>query len=112
MQIRRFEAENMPEALKQVRTVLGPEALILSSRSIRNPKQPQQSIFEIVAATDPDPVADFPKQPSRAPSRNRTYPPEARLGSPSPDRIVEKLLACGLSPDWVSPLIRELKAFS
>ena len=112
MQIRRFEAENMQEALKQVKAVLGPEALILSSRSIRNPNQPQQSIFEIVAATDPDPAPDFPKQPPRAPSRNRAYSPEVPLGSPPTDRLVERLLACGLSPDWVSPLIRELKTLS
>lgn len=112
MQIRRFEAENMQEALKQVKAVLGPEALILSSRSIRNPNQPQQSIFEIVAATDPDPAPDFPKQPPRTPSRNRAYSPEVPLGSPPTDRIVERLLACGLSPDWVSPLIRELKTLS
>ena len=52
MKIRRFEAENRQEAMKQVKAVLGPEALILSSRSIRNPSQPQQSIFEIVAAMD------------------------------------------------------------
>ena len=112
MRIRRFEAENRQEAMKQVKTVLGPEALILSSRSIRNPSHPQQSIFEIVAAMDPDPAPDYPKQPPRRSSRNSPYYPEVRLGSSSPDRIVEKLLACGLSPDWVSPLIRELKTLS
>ncbi len=112
MRIRRFEAENMQEAMKQVKAVLGPEALILSSRSIKNPNQPHQSIFEIVAAMDPDPTPAFPKPPPRAPSRNRPYSSEVRSGSPSPERIVEKLLACGLSPDWVSPLIRELKTLS
>jgi flagellar biosynthesis protein FlhF len=111
MRIRRFEADNMQEAMKQVKAVLGPEALILSSRSIRNPRQPQQSIFEIVAATDSDPVAEFPKQTPRAPSRIRGYRQEER-GAPSPNRIVEKLLACGLSPDWVNPLIREFKTLS
>ena len=109
MKIRRFEAENRQEAMKQVKAVLGPEALILSSRSIRNPSQPQQSIFEIVAAMDSDPAPDFPKRPPRAPSRMRGYSQEERLKSPSPNRILEKLLACGLSPDWVNPLIRELK---
>ena len=112
MRIRRFEAENRQEAMKQVKTVLGPEALILSSRSIRNPNQPQQSIFEIVAAIDPDPAPDFPKQPARVPSRMRGYSREERMKSPSPNQILEKLLACGLSPDWVNPLIRELNTLS
>ena len=111
MRIRRFEAENRQEAMKQVKNVLGPEALILSSRSIKNPSQPQQSIFEIVAAIDPDPAPDFPKPPLRALTRNRSPYSEVRLGSPSPDRILEKLLASGLSADWVSPLIRELRTF-
>jgi flagellar biosynthesis protein FlhF len=111
MKIRRFEAENRQEAMKQVKAVLGPEALILSSRSIRNPSQPQQSIFEIVAAMDSDPAPEFPKAKPRAPFRNqRTYPEERT--APPPNRILEKLLACGLSPDWVNPLIREIHTLS
>jgi flagellar biosynthesis protein FlhF len=112
MKIRRFEAENRQEAMKQVKAVLGPEALILSSRSIRNPSQPQQSIFEIVAATDSEPTPEFPKPTPRAPFPNqRGYAAERTAATP-PNRIVEKLLACGLSPDWVSPLIREFSTFS
>ena len=110
MKIRRFEAENRQEAMKQVKAVLGPEALILSSRSIRNPSQPQQLIFEIVAAMDSDPAPEFPKPKPRSPFRNpRAYPQER---TPAPNRILEKLLACGLSPDWVNPLIRELNTLS
>jgi len=97
--------------MKQVKAVLGPEALILSSRSIRNPNQPQQSIFEIVAATDSDPVPEFPKPTTRAPFRNQRGYAEERTAAP-PNRIVEKLLASGLSPDWVSPLIQELSTLS
>ncbi len=111
MKIRRFEAENRQEAMKQVKAVLGPEALILSSRSIRNPSQPQQSIFEIVAAMDSDSAPEFPKPKPRAPFRNqRAYPVERT--APPPNRILEKLLACGLSPDWVNPLIREISTLS
>ena len=111
MKIRRFEAENRQEALKQVKAALGPEALILSSRSIRNPSQPQQSIFEIVAAMDSDPAPEFPKPKPRFPFRNQRAYPEERT-APPPNRILEKLLACGLSPDWVNPLIRELSTLS
>lgn len=111
MKIRRFEAENRQEAMKQVKAVLGPEALILSSRSIRNPSQPQQSIFEIVAAMDSDSAPEFPKPKPRAPFPNqRAYPVERT--APPPNRILEKLLACGLSPDWVNPLIREISTLS
>jgi flagellar biosynthesis protein FlhF len=112
MKIRRFEAENRQEAMKQVKAVLGPEALILSSRSIRNPSQPQRSIFEIVAAMDSDPAPEFPKPRPRAPFRNQRAYPEERTAPPLPNRILEKLLACGLSPDWVNPLIRELSTLS
>jgi flagellar biosynthesis protein FlhF len=111
MKIRRFEAKNRQEAMKQVKAVLGPEALILSSRSIRNPSQPQQSIFEIVAAMDSDPSPEFPNPKPRTPFRDQKAYPEGRT-PPPPNRILEKLLACGLSPDWVNPLIREINTLS
>ena len=70
--------------MKQVKAVLGPEALILSSRSIRNPSQPQQSIFEIVAAMDSDPAPEFPKPKPRAPFRNQRAYPEERTARRRP----------------------------
>lgn len=38
MQIKRFEAKNMTTALRMVKEELGPEAVILSARSLRKGK--------------------------------------------------------------------------
>ena len=35
MQIKRFEAKNMTDALPQIKRVLGPEAVILSAKDLR-----------------------------------------------------------------------------
>ena len=37
MQIKRFEAEDMQEALRQVKEAMGPEAIILSTKTINLP---------------------------------------------------------------------------
>lgn len=56
MQIKRFEARNMAEAFRDIKQELGPDAVILSAKSIK----PQASLFkskgyagvEVMAATD------------------------------------------------------------
>jgi flagellar biosynthesis protein FlhF len=110
MQIRRFEAANMQEALKQVKEALGPEALILSTRSIRDPRQPRRSLLEIVAAMDQEPLPE--KRPPAGSGRRLSRHPGPFQAGPVWDngRIQEALLASGLAPDWVAPLLRELQA--
>ncbi|MCU0580630.1 MAG: hypothetical protein MUF69_13985 [Desulfobacterota bacterium] len=110
MQIRRFEAGNMQEALKQVKAALGPEALILSTRSIKDPRRPRRSLLEIVAAVDQEALPETRRPAGHAGLRARG--PGRGLPGPSWDngRVQETLLASGLAPGWVNPLLRVLQA--
>jgi flagellar biosynthesis protein FlhF len=68
MQVRVFEAVDMASALKMVKQELGPEALILSTRTIRNGKLGLMGkpMLEITAAID----SDFPKETTGAKVEN------------------------------------------
>jgi flagellar biosynthesis protein FlhF len=61
MQVRVFESADMASGLKKIKEELGPDALILSTRTIRNGKLGilGKPILEITAAID----ADIPPQP-------------------------------------------------
>lgn len=109
MQIRRFEAENMQEALRQVKETLGPEALILSTRSIRDPRRSRRSLLEIVAAVDHDPSRErtLSGLPAGRPVRGLTRAGRTSGGGSPP--ILERLLASGLAPGWAEPLLRSLE---
>jgi flagellar biosynthesis protein FlhF len=109
MQIRRFEAGNMQEALKQVKATLGPEALILSTRSIRDPRHPRRSLLEIVAAVDHEPLLG--NRPSVSPGgpRSRGYGRGDSGANWDGGRLQEALLASGLAPGWVQPLLQEMQ---
>ena len=63
MQVRVFEATDMAAGLKKIKQELGPDALILSTRTIKNGKLGVlgKSILEITAAID----ADLPQTPKR-----------------------------------------------
>lgn len=58
MHIRRFEAASMREALRKVRQELGPDALVLSSRSVRHDRgwfgRFGRPVVEVTAAVDRD----------------------------------------------------------
>ena len=60
MQIKRFEAKNMTTALRMIKGELGPEAVILSARSIRKGKgffgSMKYSGVEVTAAVDSEPA--------------------------------------------------------
>jgi len=80
MQVRVFESADMASGLKKIRQELGPDALILSTRTIRNGKlgllgKPR---LEITAAVD----ADFPE----APKKDRALPKQATGYTPDADR--------------------------
>lgn len=113
MQIRRFEADDIQGALKQIKSVLGPEALILSTRTIRAAHGSRRSRLEIVAAVDQDPVSETRPPRLINDRRVRAY---TRPAPPVPPAtrdkrlILERLLAAGLSPNWVQPLLQELQA--
>lgn len=77
MRLRTFEGFDLPDALSRVKEVLGPEAVILTTREVR----PQKGVFglfgrprvEVTAAADPgvgrrDPRAGAPRREGRPPA--------------------------------------------
>src|SRR5699024_7414087 len=60
MKVKKFIATTMPEAMQQIRTELGSEAVILQSKKIKQGGFLgffQKSKFEVIAALDPQPVS-------------------------------------------------------
>lgn len=60
MQVRVFESDNMDSALRQIKEALGPDALILSSRTVRKGGMGLfgKPVLEVTAAIDPAAEAD------------------------------------------------------
>jgi len=73
MQVKVFESTDMASGLKLVRKELGPDALILSTRTIRSGKLGilGKQVLEITAAID----TDWPKQSEKnKPSQSTSQP--------------------------------------
>lgn len=66
MNVRRYQAKNMQEAMRQVREQQGPDAVILSSRRV-------DGLLEVVAATEAPP-AESPAAPARPGAVRSTRP--------------------------------------
>lgn len=81
MHVKRFEAADMPEALRMVKQALGPNAIILSTRQFKKGGGAfgifGRSFVEVTAAVDREPVATPATTPPLAP---------APLRPPAPDR--------------------------
>lgn len=64
MQIKRFEAKNMTEALRQIKRELGPDAVILSAKDLRRENRllgiSRKIGVEVTAAID----EDYPGMPA------------------------------------------------
>ncbi len=70
MVVKVFEAETMPEALKKVKETLGPEALILSTRTVRKGMGVfRKALCEVTAAIDAAEPSSQPLQPPHPVSR-------------------------------------------
>lgn len=76
MQVRIFESPDMTSGLKMIKKELGPDALILSTRTVRNGKMGLlgKPMLEITAAIDPD----YPAQSAKK------MPPAKKSDSPRP----------------------------
>jgi flagellar biosynthesis protein FlhF len=115
MQIKRFEASDMQEAMRQVKETLGPEAIILSTKTLRRPasppRMPQPSRVEVVAATD-HPVT---KKPQPAPKITPLVLPRLETqGSsayPLENPFLQKMLSAGISPEFVRELAKDLRGW-
>lgn len=76
MHVKRFEAADMPEALRLVKHELGPNAIILSTRQIKKGGGAfgifGRSFVEVTAAADREAVEAPPPRPTAAPMRAYT----------------------------------------
>lgn len=113
MQIRRFEGKEIKAVLKEVKETLGPEAIILSTKTLRRPAdRPEwgtRPYVEVIAATD-RPHAP-PSQPFQAPSAAtpRRGPIETGLPEIEGENLLRKVLAAGLMPEFTQGLVGELE---
>ncbi len=91
MQIKRFEAKNMTEALRQIKRELGPDAVILSAKDLRRENRllgiSRKIGVEVTAAIDEDypgmPANRKPAdRPERAVGNRKVLPPMMEHGAP------------------------------
>jgi len=87
MQIKRFEAKSMTAALRLIKEELGPEAVILSARSIKKGSRvfgPAQTLgVEVTAATDADSADEARKIAAFGQSRIDSLQAAASMQAPS-----------------------------
>lgn len=76
MKIKRFQADDMRQALRQVRETLGPDAVILSNRKI-------DEGIELVAAVDFDEAAFIAAKEEPEPKPAASTPPPRPLATPA-----------------------------
>jgi flagellar biosynthesis protein FlhF len=113
MKIKRFEAKDVQEALRQVKEVLGPEAMILSTRTIKKAsdgfKPLNPSLIEVVAAVDPSehPPSDLSRKFSALSHPWQHSPQEPIEGDKDP--WLQRILSVGLPSDFVQGLVQEIK---
>jgi flagellar biosynthesis protein FlhF len=115
MQIKRFEAADMQEAMRQVKEALGPEAIILSTKTVRKPSGPARlarpALVEVVAATE-HPLAEKPKSARKI---SPLWLPKAAMKRdsvpPLEDPFLQKILSMGISPEFVSGLAEEFQGW-
>lgn len=79
MQVKRYEVQNMKEAMLRIKRDLGPDAIILSTKKLPGP--PPR--MEVMAARDARPLAADPPASGERP-----------LTPPPPEEPQEELLAC------------------
>ncbi len=109
MQIKRFEARNVHEALKQVKEAMGPDALILSTKKVKKSSFPfefsRRSWVEVVAAIDrrTDPGAES-GQPCFPPSKRENL----REKKGEEEAIIQRILSTGLCPEFVYNLFEQI----
>jgi flagellar biosynthesis GTPase FlhF len=87
MRIKRFAAKNVPQALAEVQVALGPNAVLLETRQIKDPERRRKGEWvEVVAAVDPQAVPR-PRRPARTEHAKEVEPvnmtPVADEGSAS-----------------------------
>jgi flagellar biosynthesis protein FlhF len=111
MQIKRFEAKDIQEALRQVKETLGPEAIILSTQKIAG-RAPIYGAgggarVEVVAAIDPPeapaPAAAIPPPPGGSPAEM------TRAAGTAGEACLQAILSSSLSPEFLRGLAGDFR---
>ncbi|MEI9475257.1 MAG: hypothetical protein WCO26_01590 [Deltaproteobacteria bacterium] len=108
MQIKRFEAGDMQEALRQVKEAMGSEAIILSTKTINIPSPRsgagKRKGVEVVAAIDRhhEPssgqhVCDVPADPAQGSDYRKGETP-----------FLQRVMSTGLTPEFIHGLMKEM----
>jgi flagellar biosynthesis protein FlhF len=110
MQIKRFEAKDMQEALRQVKEAMGPEAIILSTKTLSLPSPGSgtgnRKGVEVVAAIDRAHEPSSGSPPREFPADPGPKEPYPKGETPS----LQRLMSSGLTPEFIHGLIREMPA--
>lgn len=107
MRIKKFAARNMKDGKALVIRELGEDAVILSSRTVRNPATGNEMV-EIVAALDDSPIK---KTKQRYPSASEPVRVEETIVAPEPDKGTESILsATGKLMEEIGALRDSLKS--
>jgi flagellar biosynthesis protein FlhF len=113
MQIKRFESQNIQDALKQVREALGPEAIILSTKTLKKSTLPYDlrrgTTVEVIAAIDRAVEATGPL-PSSPVLPSTPFPrPGVKEKEQGEKTLVQRMLSAGLSPEFVNGMVKEIQ---
>ncbi len=111
MQIKRFEAQDMEQALCRLKEAQGPEAIILSTKALKKNNGRTQAFSQMSAEVA---AIDHPAANAATPAKKVAplwLPPAAKKESfsPSEDPFFERICSAGLAPDFVHRLEEELK---
>lgn len=103
MQVKRYEAANMKEALVQIKNDLGPEAIVISTKRLPGEKK----LIEIMAAIDESPAQKAEKKGDQ----ERSLPFEERelIGYFRKEMEELKVLVQGIQKDKLSEEFADLK---
>ncbi len=111
MQIKRFEAKDVQEALRQVRAAMGPDALIFSTRTVKAAPDARgicpPPMIEVVAAVDRQESLSSP--PAAVPEPTPPLPRKWENDRVEGDRVIQKVLSTGLHPEFVYGLLEEVQ---
>ena len=112
MQIKKFEARDVQEALRKVKEALGEEAIILSTQKVKKPSSRPGSAdgtrVEVVAAID-QPVRPAAFSPIHFPTLNEKKQTSRNPGRIEEDPFVQSILSTGLVPEFVTGLVEEIQ---
>jgi flagellar biosynthesis protein FlhF len=112
MQVRIFESPDMTSGLKMIKKELGPDALILSTRTVRNGKMGLlgKPMLEITAAIDPEYPAENGRKNVRVNRRDGSTAPSRKMNSAGFSHVVNDGVESYLPSD--SGMVEDLSNLS